>query len=64
MALFSEILVSVICGKHHGHPIVAGVTSNLFRATATYTIHIFYISCRVHEGQAKACRTRQKTDMV
>jgi hypothetical protein len=27
--------------EHHGHPVIAGVIRNLFRATATYNIHIF-----------------------
>ena len=39
--LFSETVISVVGDKHHRHPVIAGVTRNLFRATATYDIHIF-----------------------
>ena len=41
--LFSETVISVVGDKHHGHPVIAGVTRNLFRATATYNIHIFFL---------------------
>ena len=57
--LFSEAVVSVVSDEHHGHPVVAGVTRNLFRATANYILHKDFFSCRVREGQANACRTRQ-----
>jgi len=40
--LLSEAVVSVVGDEHHGHPVIAGVTRNLFRATAIYTIHIFF----------------------
>ena len=36
--LFSKTVISVVGDKHHGHPVIAGVTRNLFRATATYNI--------------------------
>jgi hypothetical protein len=42
VALFSKISVSIMGGKHHRHPVIAGVTRNLFRATAIYNIHIFF----------------------
>jgi hypothetical protein len=58
--LLSKTIVSVVGDKYHDHPIIAGVTRNLFRATTIYNIHNFCISCRVCEGQANACRTRQK----
>jgi hypothetical protein len=32
-----------VSDEHHRHPIAAGVTRNLFRATATYNIHIFLL---------------------
>jgi len=62
--LFSKTIISVMGDKHHGHPVIAGVTRNLFRATAIYIYHTNFFSCRVLEGQANACRTRQKRDMV
>jgi hypothetical protein len=40
--LFSETSIPVMGDKNHRHPIVTGVTRNLFRATATYNIHIFF----------------------
>ena len=58
--LFSKTLISVVSHKHHRHPIVACVTHNLFRATATYKIHTYFDSCHTLRGQANACRVRQK----
>ena len=57
--LFSKTVVSVVGDEHHGHPIVTGVTRNLFRATARYDFHNCIFSCRVFRGQARACRMRQ-----
>ena len=37
--LFSKAVVPVVGDKHHGHPVISGVTHNLFRATTTYNIH-------------------------
>ena len=53
VTLFSEISVSFVCGKHHGHPIISGVTRNLFRAIATYNFHNFCISCRTNQRAGK-----------
>jgi hypothetical protein len=58
--LFSKTVVSVVGDEHHGHPVIASVTRNLFRATANYIFHNNFFSCRTFRGQAKACRTRQK----
>ena len=62
--LFSKTVVSVMGDKHHGHPVIAGVTRNLFRATANYIFHKDFFSCRTFIGQANACRVRQKRDML
>jgi len=43
--LLSKTVISVMGDKHHRHPVIAGVTRNLFRATAIYNIHVFF-SCR------------------
>ena len=40
--LFSKAFISVVGDEHHSHPVVTGVTRNLFRATAIYIIHIFF----------------------
>ena len=47
MTLFFEAIISFLGDKHHRHPIIAGVTRNLFRATATFIIQIIHVSCRV-----------------
>jgi len=62
--LFSKTVVSVMGNEHHRHPVIAGVTRNLFRATATFNIHNFCVSCRTFEGQVSTCRMRQKTHMI
>ena len=41
--LFAQAVVSVVGDEHHRHPVIAGVTRNLFRATAIYIIHIFFM---------------------
>jgi hypothetical protein len=46
MMLSFEAVVPVSSDKHHGHPIISGVTQNLFRASATYNLHNFDFSCR------------------
>jgi len=51
VALFSEVAVSVVCGKHHGYPVVSCVMRWLFIASAIYIFHIFYVSCRTFIGQ-------------
>jgi hypothetical protein len=43
--LFSKTIISIMGDKHHSHPVISGVTRNLFRATATYNIHNVF-SCR------------------
>jgi len=59
--LFSETVIPVMGDEHHGHPVITGVTRNLFRATAIYNIiHKVFCSCRTFRGQANACRVRQK----
>jgi hypothetical protein len=63
IGLFSETSIPVVGDKNHRHPIVAGVSRNLFRAAAIYNYHTIFCSCRVFIGQANACRTRQKTDI-
>jgi hypothetical protein len=37
--LFSKTIISIMGDKHHSHPVISGVTRNLFRVTATYNIH-------------------------
>ncbi len=59
--LFSKTVIPVVGDKHHRHPVITGVTRNLFRATAIYNIiHKVFCSCRTFRGQANACRVRQK----
>jgi hypothetical protein len=46
MLLSSETFIPFLGDKHHSNPVIAGVTRNLFRATAIYNFHIFCFSCR------------------
>jgi hypothetical protein len=62
--LLSKAIISVVGDKHHRHPVIAGITRNLFRATATYKIHNFLFSCRTVTGQVHTYRVRQKTHMI
>ncbi len=48
--LLSKTIISVMGDKHHGHPVIAGVTRNLFRATANYIFHKDLFSCRTFIG--------------
>ena len=50
----SETSIPVVGDKNHRHPVIAGVTRNLFRATAIYNIHEFFFSCRVSKGAGKS----------
>ena len=64
VALFTEISVSFMCRKHHRHPVIAGVTRNLFRATAICIFQNFFTFLshllRVHpSGVPRATRTKK-----
>jgi hypothetical protein len=50
VAFFSEVPVSFVCWKHHGHPVIAGVIRNLLELSLHTTLIILYFSCRVREG--------------
>jgi len=41
--LFLETVISVFGDKQHGHPVISGVTRNLFRAYATFIYQIFHV---------------------
>jgi hypothetical protein len=62
--LFSETVISVVGDEHHRHPVITGVTRNLFRATATYNSHEFFSPVASVKGQVNACRMRQKINIV
>ena len=62
--LFSKTVISVVGDKHHRHPVIAGVTRNLFRATATYNIHEFFSPVASLKGQVNTCRTRQNDNSL
>jgi hypothetical protein len=50
--LFSKTVISVVGDEHHGHPVIASVTRNLFRATANYNIiHKFFSPVAPLEGR-------------
>ena len=50
--LFFQAVVPVFGDEKHGHPVIAGVTRNLFRASANCVIQLFLVSCRTIRGQA------------
>jgi len=58
--LFSKTVIPVVGDEYNGHPVIAGVTHNLFRATANYIYHRSFFSCRTFRGQANTCRVGQK----
>jgi hypothetical protein len=62
--LLSEATISLVGDKHHRHPIITGVTRNLFRATAIYNIHEFFSPVALVKGQVNTCRTRPKYNCV
>ena len=62
--LFSKTVISVVGDEHHRYPIVACVTRNLFRATATYNIHEFFSPVASLKGQVNTCRTRQNDNSL
>jgi hypothetical protein len=60
--LLSKTVVSVVSDEHYRHPVITGVTRNLFRATAIYNIHEFFSPVASVKGQVNTCRTRQKSN--
>jgi len=49
--LLPETVISFFGDENHGHPVISGVTRNLFRANATNTFQNFAQSCRASIGQ-------------
>jgi hypothetical protein len=62
--LLSEAAISVVGDEHHGHPVITGVTRNLFRATAIYNIHEFFSPVALLKEQVFTCCTRQKENCL
>jgi hypothetical protein len=60
--LLSKTVISVVSDEHHRHPVITGVTRNLFRATAIYNIHEFFSPVASVKGQVNTYRTRQKSN--
>ena len=59
--LLSEAAISVVGDEHHGHPVITGVTHNLFRATAIYNIHEFFSPVASLKGrQMPAARDKKR----
>jgi hypothetical protein len=61
--LLSKTLVSVVGDEHHGHPVVTGVTRNLFRATAHYIYHTIFSPVASMKGR-RMPTARDKKVMV
>jgi hypothetical protein len=62
--LFSKAIISVVGDKHHSHPVISGVTRNLFRVTTTYNFHIVEFSCRTFIGQTNGLPRATKKEYV
>ena len=63
--LLSETVVSVVGDEHHRHPVVAGVTRNLFRATAIYILHKdFSPVASVKGGRMPAARDKTEYSLA
>ena len=52
MRLLPETVIPILSDENHGHPVISGVTRNLFRANTTNTFQNFAQSCRASIGQA------------
>ena len=50
VGLFPETVISFLSDEHHCHPVISGVTRNLFRAIATFIYQNFHASCRTFVG--------------
>jgi hypothetical protein len=58
--LFSKTVISVVGDKHHGHPVIAGITQNFFRAIANYIFHIeFFLSHLLRVGKCLPHATKK-----
>jgi hypothetical protein len=62
--LFSKTVIPVVGDEHHGHPVIAGVTRNLFRATAHYIFHIEIFSSRTFLRAGERLPRATKTDII
>jgi len=65
VGLFSETVVSTFGVKFHGYPVVSCVMRWLFIASATYSFHIVFCSCRtVYRAGWTACCVRQERNLL
>src|SRR5512137_820878 len=62
VALFSKISVSIMGGKHHGHPVVSCVSRWLFIATAMYNFHTMFSPVAPSIGQAECLPRATKSN--
>ena len=63
--LLPETVIPVLSDKNHRHPVISGVTRNLFRATATYIFqNCTILSCLLECKPAVACRARHILEIV
>jgi hypothetical protein len=64
--LLSKTIISIMGDKHHRHPVIAGDTRNLFRATATYKLHnfLFLLSHRYRAGKCLPRATKNTYGLI
>ena len=55
MGLFSKAHIPVMGDKHHRHPIISGVTRNLFRATASCPFQNMHVPVAPFKGTPLWC---------
>ena len=60
MILFSKTIISLLGNKNHRYPTIAGVTRNLFRATAIFYIQIFCVPIAPLKGTPQWCAACDK----
>ena len=58
--LLPETVIPVLSDKNHRHPVISGVTRNLFRANATYIFQKLHVPVAPLRGKpVVACRARR-----
>jgi len=64
MSLLLKTLIPFMSDKHHSHPVISGVTRNLFRANATYIFQDYRISCCAFRRQTSGLLRATKKRIV
>ena len=57
--LFMKTVISIVGGIHHGRPVIAGVTYDLFRNSPNYIFYKDFFSYLIFKKQVSTRRVRQ-----